>query len=200
MDKITGYRLVIEVDGFHDAKNWIYRCVRAGIVKCSQCQQPAVRVWWNDAAEWYPECPEHHQYGDMWTGSTRWNPSSFSLNVLKDPAKAWLETLPEEDRANLRLHVYDATDYYALMVEDWDTHTEHYFTGSASEWGWRLYATITPLTNGEYVYELHRDYMHEAGGHMHAYGIRGAWATESEALAAAQDEARKRRWIVEGQS
>ena len=197
MQKKIGYEIVIEVDGFDDARRWIYRCIDAGIVKCGQCDNPATHVFWQDRAEWYCRCGNHREYGDQWTGSTRWNPASFGLNVLLDAAKTWYAALPDEDRAKVKRRKYDATDYYAHMVKDWNARTEHYFRGSASEMGYRLYAVVTPLTNGEYVYELHNDHMHAAGGFMRAYGVYGAWSSAEEAVEAARQAAVKRRLLTE---
>lgn len=197
MKKETGYRAVIDVDGFHDAKRWIYDMIRAGIVKCGQCSEPATHVFWQDRAEWYCRCDQHREYGDQWTGSTRWNPTSFDINVRLAAALLWRNHLEPDERAKVRIIKYDATDYYALMSDDWSLKTEHYFVGSNKEYGWSIRAVITPLTNGEYVYELHRDYMTEHSGTMHAYGVRGAWESEALALDAAKAEALKRKWLPE---
>lgn len=195
MEKKIGHRAVIEVEGFHDARRWIDRLMGEGVIKCGQCDAPATNVFWQDRAEWYCRCELHREYGQQWTGSTRWNPSVFSLNVLKDLALAWWQSAPKYLRKKVSIRAYDATDYYALMTEDWNARTQHYFVGSAKEYGRRVYATVTPLTNGEYVYELHNDYMNQHGGHMHAYGIKGAWESEALALDAAKADARKRGWL-----
>lgn len=200
MEKKIGYRAIIDVDGFHDAKAWIYRCVRAGIVKCSSCDSPANHVWWNDAAEWYPECNQHRESGEQWTGSTRWNPSSFSLNVLLHPAKEWLKTLTAEEREGVRIIRYDATDYYELMTDDWSDRTEHYFRGDAQFEGFRLWCRVYPLTNGEFCYELNSGHLYRAGGTSWGYGIRGSWETEALAIAAARADAVKRGLLPENDS
>ncbi|TXH56112.1 MAG: hypothetical protein E6Q97_07205 [Desulfurellales bacterium] len=198
MDKVIGYRAVIEVDGFYDAKDWIYRCVAAGIVKCSQCDNPATGVWWNDRAEWYCECAQHRSYEPQWSGSTRWNPSSFGLRVFKDPAEAWMKALPEGERAKVSLRSFDATDYYSLFVEGyWKDQTYHYFRGDARSEGYRCWCKVYPLTNGEFAYELNSGHLHRAGGTSWGYGIRGAWATEALAIEAAKQEAQKRHLLPE---
>lgn len=185
MDKTTGYELIInDVNGFSGAKAWIYRLIHAGIVKCGQCDQPATHVFWQDQAEWYVRCDVHREYGEMWTGSTRWKPSSFSLNVLKEPARAWFRTLDSVERQQLRVRKYDATDYYKLMTE---TETRHYLVGSGGE-GYSVYVDITLLTNGEYCYQMVKDWRGGNFGNTTFEAIQGAWPTEAEALAAARAE------------
>lgn len=194
MDKKIGHRAIIEVDGFHDAKGWIYRLIREGVVKCGQCDEPATNVFWQDRAEWYCRCEAHREYGDQWTGSTRWNPSSFGLNVLKDAARAWHRTLPEGERANVKIIAFDATDYYALMTKGIDR-IRRYLVGSEDVDGHKVYADVYPLTNGEYAYEITGGHLHSHGGFSYSYGVKGAWKTEAIAFEAARFEARKRHLL-----
>src|SRR5688572_194565 len=114
-ERKIGYQAIIKVNGFNDARNWIRRLIREGIVKCGQCDKAATHVFWQDQAEWYCRCDDHPEIGDQWTGSTRWNPTSFGINVIREAANTFLETLEPSEAKRIRIRPYDATDYYALM-------------------------------------------------------------------------------------
>jgi len=189
MNKTIGYELIIEVNGFSDARGWINRLVRAGVAKCTLCANAATHVSWTDQAEWYPHCEDHRDDGEQWTGSTRWNPSSFGINVLKDAARAWFDTLEPFERHKIRFSEYDATDYYSLMT---DTETRHYLIGSPDEWH-KVFADVTLLTTGEYVYQVCREWSHKHSGTAHWDAIEGVWGTEAEALEAARVAVQARR-------
>jgi hypothetical protein len=188
MDKNIGYQVIIDpVHGFSDAKMWIYRMIRAGIVKCGQCDQAATNIFWQDAAEWYCRCEDHREQGDMWTGSTRWNPSSFGINVIQAEALGWLETLEADEREKVTLEQFDATNYWSLIERD--ESICHYLKGSAEEDGAKLYVNIYPLKTGEYAYTISSAWLHGGSGTCYTGAITGAWPTESEALEAARVEA-----------
>jgi hypothetical protein len=192
MDKTIGYELLVKkVRGFDDARSWIRRLIADGIVKCGMCDQPATHTFFQDQAEWYCRCNSHPEEGRQWTGSTRWNPSSFSINVLKDRAEQWLSDLSFNERKQFRMRSFDATDYYALLDDDYrKTKTRHYLAGAEKQEGWQMYVDIMPLTNGEFVYEIHKGFYHASGGHGTTYAIEGAWPSEAEALAAAKADAK----------
>jgi hypothetical protein len=153
IDKTLGKQLIILVRGFHDAQMWINRCTDARIVKCAggDCWHAATHVFWQDRAEWYPLCDDHRDYGQQWSGSTRWEPSEFSLAVLPDKIDAWLTTQGNElELGILRVEDYDATNWYALMNDDLPE--SHYFIGDDERGGWRAY--VHRLKAGGYCYEL----------------------------------------------
>lgn len=182
MEKKIGYELIVRnVRGFDDARRQMYDLIRAGIVKCGQCDCPATHIFFQDQAEFYIRCDAHPERGPQWTGSTRWNPSAFSINVLKDKAEDWLSHLSFDDRKRYKLASYDATDYFDLIA-DGAQGARHYLKGSEHEAGMKVYAHIWPLTNGEYAYEISREWPRSRW----TYAIEGAWPTEAEALEAAK--------------
>ncbi len=185
MDKKIGYELIIKVNGFDDARRWIYALIEQRIVKCGQCDQPATHVFWQDQAEWYCRCGEHREHGQQWTGSTSWRPVSFGLNVIKDTAADWLDKRDESIRKRVKLVEYDATDYYALMYDDFRREC-HYLVGGEGVDGAFKRVDVYPLKNGEYAYEITKGHQHQHGGSSWSYGVRGAWETEALALDAAK--------------
>lgn len=191
MDKTIGYELIVsEVNGFSDARHWMARVIRAEAAKCGRCSAPATHIFFQDQAEFYIRCEAHREHGEQWTGSTRWRPDSFSMNVIPGPAlEAWLAALPPEARALVSVQEYDATDYYALMDEDMTRH-RHYLVGDESQVGYVVYADVYPLTNGAYAYQIHKGhYAANGSGRGWSELIRGMWSTEGEALAAAKADA-----------
>src|SRR5690606_24453918 len=117
IERITATKIIVQVDGFWDAKDWMYRILRAGIATCSSCDKLAVRIFWVDAAEWYYECSEHYTDHEMWVGHTRWNPRVFDKRVIPELAQAWIDTLEADERAKVRLEEYDATDWYSQLAD-----------------------------------------------------------------------------------
>lgn len=188
MDKKIGYELIIKkVRGFDDARSWIRRLISDGIVKCGQCDQPATNTFFQDQAEWYVRCEQHREQGQQWTGSTRWSPSSFGINVLKDPAEAWLSHLSFDERKQFKLISFDATSYWDMLAEDyWEGKSRHYFQGAQNQDGWQVYVVLYPLNNGEFAYQLHKDWVSPNGGTGYGYGLKGAWPTEAAAIEAAK--------------
>jgi hypothetical protein len=190
MDKKIGYEVIVsDVDGFSDARRWMYRMIGAGVAKCGQCSRPATHIFWQDQAEFYIRCDEHPEIGEQWTGSTRWRPESFGMNVITGQAlDDWIASLPPEEQAQVSVHEYDATDYYALMTEDM-ARTRHYFVGDESQVGYIVYADVYPLTNGAFAYQIHKGhYSANGSGRGWTELIRGMWPTEAEALDAAKAE------------
>lgn len=108
-----GFCIERECTGFEDKKFFLYRAVAAGVVRCISpertglCDSPAVRIYWQDQAEWYPCCAEHFPYGaEMWSGHTRgWNRSA-SLPVLPS-AIEWIDVLPEDERRRICYWTYE---------------------------------------------------------------------------------------------
>jgi hypothetical protein len=188
MEKTIGYELLIKNErGFDGARLKMFQLIQDGIVKCGQCDCPATHIFFQDQAEFYIRCDQHREYGPQWTGSTRWNPTVFSLNVLKDKAEDWLSLLPSDQRKKYKIRSFDATNYYDLLTEDyWKNPIRHYLAGAERQEGWQVYVDIMPLKNGEFVYEIHKGFYHAHGGTGYTYAIEGAWPTEAEALEAAK--------------
>lgn len=181
--KEMGLKIIIKVDGFQDAKQWMYRLVRAGVATCSSCDKPATHIWWNDAAEWYFECGEHYTDAPMWGGSTRWNPTSFSKRVIPDLVHGWVTSLSAEERKNIWLQEYDATDYYKLLTDDsYKTKQATVLRGSR-DFGTSV--VVLPLKDGRFAYEIEN----RAGDSFcHTDGLYAPFASADEAVA----DARKR--------
>lgn len=164
IERVTATKIIIRVDGFHDAKDWMYRVLRAGIATCSSCDKPAGRIYWQDQAEWYFECDDHYTPHGMWSGHTRWNPEVFSKRVIPELAQAWIATLDPDERQRVRLKEYDATDWYSWIVEgDWKNPDEIILRGTESH-GTKV--RLRPLKNGQYAYQIENfsysySYMHE---------------------------------------
>lgn len=190
MEKKIGYEAIIEVDGFRDASRWIYRMIDAGIVECGQCEQPATHVFWQDQAEFYCRCNQHWEYGEQWTGSTRWNPQSFGMYVRsKEAAEEWRSTLTTDEQGRVKIESFDATNYWSLLDDDRKS-TRHYLAGSEDVDGFKAYADIYLLKNGEYAYEFHKAWLHGVNGTVRGYGLKGSWASEELALEAARADFR----------
>lgn len=184
--RVQGKSLTIQVRGFNEAKQWIDRCVRDGIVKCGggSCWHAATHTFWQDCAEWYPLCEDHRDYGQQWTGSTGWNPSSFSLPVLSDKIDTWLNTLEPQYRKFMRVEDYDATDWYSLMTDD-DLPEHHYITGNEQVGGWR--ASISKLKAGGFCYELEHVTGSPRARYFNSCGFFGDFPTVEACLADARE-------------
>lgn len=147
-----GLKIIIKVNGFAHAKSWMYDLIRAGVATCSSCDKPATRIWWNDAAEWYFECGEHYTDAPMWSGSTRWNPRSFSKEVIPGLVQNWIASLPEEDQKRIQLKEYDATDYYSMLVDDHYDHKQETIIRGNEDWGTKV--VVYPLKDGRFAYDV----------------------------------------------
>jgi hypothetical protein len=152
--RIEATRILIQVDGFGDAKRWMYRLLHAGIATCSRCEKPATHIFWNDAAEWYFECEEHYDSREQWTGSTRWDPFLLSKRVIPDKAQDWYLTLEPDEQRRIRFQDYDATDWYAWLTEDYWKNEDVELLAGRPENG--TFIQIFPLKNGQFAYELSR--------------------------------------------
>jgi len=184
IERITATKILIKVKGFYDAKDWMYRILRAGIATCCECDAPAKRIYWQDQAEWYFQCEAHADYGDMWTGSTRWSGTVLSKRVLPDLAQAWVETLEPEERKRVKLKEYDATDYHALLPEDyWKDRDEVWLTGD-KERGWGTYVRLLPMTTGHFGYEI----TNCSPGFSFGHALKAPFDSRDEALEAARKE------------
>jgi len=181
-----GLEAVIKVNGFHDARRWLATMTRDRVLRCCSCDNPAVRIFWVDRAEWYPECAEHGTYRDQWVGHTSWNPQVFSVAVL-DSATAWHEALPEDERQHVTLQVYDRFDYYSLLPEWGEPGCEPEEVilkdfGAAS-----LKALIYTLTDGTFAYKIRR----ERPGWSYTDVLVPNFDSREQALAAARTEANR---------
>lgn len=187
--KTLGKSLIIQVRGFSDAQRWIRRCLDAGILKCTggNCWHAATHVFWQDQAEWYPLCDEHHEIGRQWSGSTRWNPSSFSLAVLPDKVDEWLTSLDPDYCKFVTLEEYDATNWYALLSKD--AAQIHYFIGNDEQGGWRAY--IRPLKAGGFCYELEHCFGPFNFRTITGYGFFGDFPTVEACIADAREQQAK---------
>lgn len=177
-----GIEIVVKVESFDVKRSQIMRFVRAGIVRCCSCENPATHIYWQDQEEWYERCDEHWTDDPQWTGSTRGGyPRLLGMPVIVDKARDWFAGLTPEQRTKIRFEVYDGTDYYKLM-DDRFTHVE-YAAGGTLEMGWVI--KVYPLTNGNFAYEMEHRHLHEGGGTVHGYGVVGQWNTERTAIEAA---------------
>jgi hypothetical protein len=178
-----GLRAIVKVRGFTDARRWIERLVREGVVKChgGDCDACATHVYWQDQAEWYPLCEAHREHNPMWSGSTRWNPQSFGINLLPDVARKWYTELDSETQARIQLSEYDKTNYFALIGNH--EPEEIFITGTSREDTAWLAVAIYPLSNGQFAYEIRRHF-----GYITEYqGIVGMFADRDAALIAARE-------------
>lgn len=182
MEKKMALAVVVRVCGFHDAKRWAYNLIREGMVKCEggKCDNPATHISWQDQAEWYALCNEHRMSGDMWTGSTRWNPREIRLTVLPSIAHKWYDELDPETKKKVKLEEYDATNYYELL----DKGVEPIITTIQGEEdaGWRVDVQVRALTNGQFVYDITR----YRGMTIHGEAIIGMFVSAEDALLAAR--------------
>lgn len=187
--KTPGKSITIQVHGFNDARAWISRCVSAGIVKCTggNCWNAATHTFWQDQAEFYHLCEQHREHGQQWTGSTRWNPSEFSLAVLPDKVDAWLSSLDPDLRQKVTLEDYDATNWYALLSKD--AAQIHYFIGNDAQGGWRAY--VRPLKVGGFCYELEHCFGPFNFRTITGFGFFGDFPTVEACLADAREQKAK---------
>ena len=177
----TGLRIIVQVDGFHDAKDWMYRLLKSGAATCSICDKPAVQIWWNDAAEWYFHCAGHYDTAQQWSGSTRWNPAEFSKSVIPGKIQEWIATLEPDEQTKVRLETFDATDYYALLPDDHYYHNTETVLSGTRDWG--KYVNIYRLKDGRYAYEK----SFTSPGFGYHYGLKAPFVSEAACL----EDARK---------
>lgn len=152
IEQVTATQIVIRVDGFQDARHWMYRIMRAGIATCSSCDKPATHIYWQDQAEWYFECNDHYTAAPMWSGHTRWSPDEFSKRVIPERAKAWIAQLEPDEQQRVRLEEYNATNWYDWIVDDDWRNPDTVVLRGTIEWG--TAARIRPLKNGQFAYQI----------------------------------------------
>lgn len=188
MNEQKAVRIIIRVDGFHDAKHMMYRMLREGVATCSSCDKPATHIFWQDRAEWYFECDEHYTDQPMWTGSTDWKPRKLSKRIIPDAAHAWVESWSAEEchRRQPVFEQYDATDYYALLRDDLDCEEVALNAGGYLNAG--TVAKLYPLIDGRYAYEI----SFRSPGHEHNFGLVAPFYNRESALDAARLDAEVR--------
>lgn len=206
-----GLGLELFVRSFSEMRAFISLCIREGVARCDSCDEPAVRTYWQDKAEWYLQCEAHADYRPQWTGSTRFGAHNLFVPTILDRAKveAFVQELDEETRRQVKIEEYDRTNYYALLPEDHKPLTDVYLPGAvvdgetlmeetpySYQWkqqdGWRL--RIWALTDGRFAYDLDREHLHEAGGISHGYGLTAPFASAEEAEAAGYRAAASHGW------
>jgi hypothetical protein len=177
---IEATRILIKVDGFRDAKRWLYRLLHAGIATCSTCDKPAVYIFWNDAAEWYFECEDHYDPREQWTGSTHWNPSLFSKRVILDKAQEWYLSLEPEEQRNIRFETYDATNWDEWLIQDhWKNPDVELLHGSPEN---GTFVQLYPLKNGQFAYEISQ----RSASYAYYHGLVAPFNTRELAIEAAR--------------
>ena len=186
IERIIATKVLIKVNGFYDAKNWMYRILQAGIATCSSCDKPANRIHWVDRAEWYFECDEHWSGGDMWVGHTGWNPSVLSKRVIPELASAWVKGLPPIERKLVRLKEYDATDWYEWLTDDEWKNPDEIILNGTPEWGAKV--KLRPLKNGQYAYQIST----YSPGYSYTKELIAPFDTREDALNAAKAQVEQR--------
>lgn len=179
-----GRALSTWVGNFQAMKQALHELMAADLVICSACEQPATHIDFQDSAEWYAHCADHHYgFGEQWTGSTRFQAHHLWVAVYPEKVEAWLAALGVEERKRWHIEPYDTRDLYALIAEeDWGQDKRVV----AQSGDHRAYVRIRPLTNGEYAYEVG----YERPSVAHEYGLTGTFASADDALAhALQSEA-----------
>jgi hypothetical protein len=179
IERVYATRIIVKVKGFYDAKDWMYRILRAGIATCSSCDEIAKRIYWVDRAEWYFECDEHYSSGEMWVGNTGWNPREFSKRVLPDLAQVWIATLEPDEQKLLQLEKYEATDWYAWLTDEWKARKVFLLRGNEHN-GTRV--TVIPLKNGQFAYEI----THYSPGYSYGLELTAPFDSIDEAVKAAK--------------
>lgn len=184
----TGHTLTLKIRSFGEKRNILQAAIRAGVARCDRCDNPAIRVFWQDQEEWYLECAEHYTEGEQWTGSTVGRyPRVLSVPVFsEDAALGWMKTEPFGKGRKFKVEAYDRTNYYALLHPD--MRKAEYLIGKATEdVGWRVF--IYPLIDDRFAYQLeYRVYSPTGSGFCHTYALTGGFASEREALNAAMQD------------
>lgn len=108
-----GLSLNIDFRTFSEMRVFLHRLVDAGIVRCLSpmrhelCDEPAVMVFWQDQAEYYPCCEHHIEHGEQWTGSTRVVDGYLSICVIPDKAREWLALQEPALQGRIELTEYE---------------------------------------------------------------------------------------------
>ena len=190
-----GRALRIWVGSFQSMKQKLYDLMDADLVICSACDQPAKRIDFQDAAEWYPHCLDHHYgFGEQWTGSTRFRGHYLWVAVFPEKVQAWLDGLSPEGRKLWHLQSYDTRNLWDLIEEnDWGE-TRLTFARTDSR---EVYVSLRSLTTGEYAYEIHDHWGSEMVHHGHSYGLVGTFDTPEDAYGHALIDDDMPRWARE---
>lgn len=184
----TGHTLSLKVRSFGEKRDVLQAAIRAGVARCDHCDQPAIRVFWQDQEEWYLECAEHFTEGDQWTGSTVGRyPRVLQFPVFsEDAALGWMQAEPFGKGRKYKVAAYDRTNYYALLQPD-GRKFEYLIGGATEDVGWRVF--IHPLIDERFAYQLeYRVYSPTGGGFCHTYALIGGFDSEKAALDAAMQD------------
>lgn len=183
----TGYALSLKVRSFGEKRSVLQAAIHAGVARCDHCDQPAIRVFWQDQEEWYLECAEHYTEGDQWTGSTVGRyPRMLSFPVFsEDAALGWVKTEPLGAGRKFRVEAYDRTNYYALLQPD-GRKFEYLIGGATEDVGWRVY--IYPLVDERFAYQLEYRVNSPHRAFCHTYTLVGGFDSEKAALDAAMQD------------
>lgn len=187
-----GRALQTWVGSFDSMKRRLYQLMDAGLVVCSACDQPAKRIDFQDAAEWYPHCLDHHYgFGEQWTGSTRFITHYLWVAVFPEKVQPWLDGLSPEERKRWHLQSYDTRNLYDLIEDgDWGQTRLTYARTDTSE----VYVSLRTLTNGEYAYEIHECWGSGMVHHGHSHGLVGTFVTPEEAYGYALNDPNMPDW------
>lgn len=173
----NGRALRTWVGTLQDMRQAIYELMRDELAICGACDQPAKRIDFQDAAEWYLHCMDHHYgFGEQWTGSTRFMPHDLWVVVYPDKVQAWLDAGDDERRKKWHIETYDDRDLYDLMPEWGEREEDRRILYEKGDVRWQV--DIAALTNGEYAYSLHM----QRGNVGYGYGLVGTFASADEAL------------------
>lgn len=175
----NGRALRTWVGSFQSMKQALRELMAADLVICSACDQPAKHIDFQDAAEWFCHCPDHHYgFGEQWTGSTRFQPHLLWVAVFPDRVDAWLAALPDAERAQWKLESYDTRNLYDLMGDDFRSETRTVVKTDNYE----CYVDLYPLTTGEFAYTIGQSWGSWMNRRTHEYGLVGTFASEAEAM------------------
>jgi hypothetical protein len=115
-ERWTGVEARRHCKTFQELRAFVDEVIRARVARCLSpdrtelCDSPAVRVYWQDQAEWYPCCELHTVNQDQWTGSTHFRPHVVEIPLLADRAEEWHRGLTAERRAMTILGRYPRSD------------------------------------------------------------------------------------------
>ena len=87
-------------------RTMLYRraLVCTGPDRTERCDAPAVRIFWQDGAEWYPCCEKHWPEGSQWQGHTRFTGGSVPVNLFEE------RFLAEDRSPGDTIEKYDRTE------------------------------------------------------------------------------------------
>lgn len=187
MEIQTGILIKRPVRSFQALRSFIRQCINAKVARCDSCDKAAIRVWFNDPAEWYLQCEDHADYREQFSGTTRFTPHICHVPAIKERVQVWYEELLTDEREGISLEDYDATDYYALLPDDLKPKERYWLIGGESG-GWEL--ELWELINGQFAYKL--TWARAGGGRRWDYGLTAPFDTLEAARAAAIEDCCKR--------